>query len=264
MPFLPYPTKNDHHEYIQTWYASTNKRQMMEKYLMDLESVKTIIDDAILFYNEQKYVINCNNKVVLNFASDIVDMFKKIGIEHRKKYRGRFTSENITEITKLIGVVQEHNPSSRYSPSDRITFYYVRKDKTEHKVEVCFQTYTKDKTRFDQDILRAIAWVQKEDEVNSKLDEEYAEALRYLVSKGVTDTGIITDKSIAIHEYAKRKHDEEVAIQYPEGVEIDIDDNICECARWVVGERRCSCGTRRVYLHTEKWGNTFSTYPCAD
>ena len=33
-----------------------------------------------------------------------------------------------------------------------------------------------------------------------------------------------------------------------EGEEEVIDDNICECEMWVVGEDRCSCGNRRIYL----------------
>jgi hypothetical protein len=33
-----------------------------------------------------------------------------------------------------------------------------------------------------------------------------------------------------------------------EGTEIEIDDNYCECAKWVIGEHRCVCGNRRIYL----------------
>jgi hypothetical protein len=36
--------------------------------------------------------------------------------------------------------------------------------------------------------------------------------------------------------------------EYPNGTEVEIDDNICECASWTVGENRCSCGARRIYL----------------
>ena len=32
------------------------------------------------------------------------------------------------------------------------------------------------------------------------------------------------------------------------GGETDIDDNICECKIWTVGEHRCECGNRRIYL----------------
>lgn len=33
-----------------------------------------------------------------------------------------------------------------------------------------------------------------------------------------------------------------------EGDEIEIDDNLCECAHWTIGENRCSCGNVRITL----------------
>lgn len=50
---------------------------------------------------------------------------------------------------------------------------------------------------------------------------------------------------------------------YPKGEEIEIDDNLCECALWTVGERRCSCGNRRIYLETDTCGEDFFAYPQA-
>lgn len=32
------------------------------------------------------------------------------------------------------------------------------------------------------------------------------------------------------------------------GKVVEIDDNLCACARWTVGEGRCSCGNRRIYV----------------
>tara|TARA_R110000765_G_scaffold306991_2_gene400806 strand:- start:262 stop:438 length:177 start_codon:yes stop_codon:yes gene_type:complete len=29
---------------------------------------------------------------------------------------------------------------------------------------------------------------------------------------------------------------------------VDIDDNLCDCATWTVGDSRCECGNRRIYL----------------
>jgi hypothetical protein len=41
---------------------------------------------------------------------------------------------------------------------------------------------------------------------------------------------------------------ERMCKDYPVGKAIEIDDNICECGLWTVGESRCSCGNRRIYL----------------
>ena len=44
---------------------------------------------------------------------------------------------------------------------------------------------------------------------------------------------------------------------YPDGTELDLD--CCdECGTWIVGEHRCSCGNRRVYLEVE--GNVLDGY----
>jgi len=33
---------------------------------------------------------------------------------------------------------------------------------------------------------------------------------------------------------------------YPIGTEIRLDNNICECESYIMGETRCSCGNRRI------------------
>lgn len=38
------------------------------------------------------------------------------------------------------------------------------------------------------------------------------------------------------------------------GEEVEMDDNLCECATWVVGENRCSCGNVRPFIVKEDWG----------
>lgn len=35
------------------------------------------------------------------------------------------------------------------------------------------------------------------------------------------------------------------------GTEMSIDDNICECGAWIIGEPRCLCGHRRIYLDSD-------------
>lgn len=45
---------------------------------------------------------------------------------------------------------------------------------------------------------------------------------------------------------------------YPDGTEVEIDDNHCECSSHTIGERRCSCGNRRIAHYVE--GNCLSGY----
>lgn len=53
--------------------------------------------------------------------------------------------------------------------------------------------------------------------------------------------------------------------EYPDGTEIDAGGQCDYCDSWTVGDRRCSCGNRRMYLEVE--GNVldgFTAYPRAD
>lgn len=51
---------------------------------------------------------------------------------------------------------------------------------------------------------------------------------------------------------------------YPAGIE--LDQSACEeCSSWIMGEQRCSCGNRRMYLEVEgDFFNGFYAYPMAD
>ena len=66
---------------------------------------------------------------------------------------------------------------------------------------------------------------------------------------------------VSANDIARDKWVEE---NYPDGEEVPFDQcNFCDS--WIVGERRCSCGNRRVYLEIE--GNAidgFFAYPMAD
>ena len=49
------------------------------------------------------------------------------------------------------------------------------------------------------------------------------------------------------------------------GEDVGVDDNICECETWTVGERRCSCGNRRIHAECmEIVPGKFLVYPEAD
>lgn len=40
------------------------------------------------------------------------------------------------------------------------------------------------------------------------------------------------------------------------GEDFQLEPEICECRKWTIGESRCSCGSRRIYL-TEYVDNIF-------
>lgn len=48
--------------------------------------------------------------------------------------------------------------------------------------------------------------------------------------------------------------DEKEYLEKHKGEEFPLDDNLCECEIWVIGENRCSCGAVRPFLVKEDWG----------
>jgi len=75
------------------------------------------------------------------------------------------------------------------------------------------------------------------------------------------NTDDLDDQSIIryVNDHAKEKWTEE---NYPDGTELYLKHACYECSTWIVGERRCSCGNRRIYLEVD--GNIldgFDAYP---
>ncbi len=63
--------------------------------------------------------------------------------------------------------------------------------------------------------------------------------------------------------------DEEEAVEFwlneNHGTIVEVDDNLCECAEWTVGERRCECGRRRMYAGCVEFSpGKYLVYPEAD
>ena len=51
--------------------------------------------------------------------------------------------------------------------------------------------------------------------------------------------------------------DKWLAENYPNGTECHLDDNICECEKYIMGEKRCSCGNKRISYSIECYDNEF-------
>lgn len=58
-----------------------------------------------------------------------------------------------------------------------------------------------------------------------------------------------------VEEFLKDKFMRE---EYPDGTQVEIDDNHCECESYNIGDRRCECGNRRISAYIE--GNCLNGY----
>jgi len=84
----------------------------------------------------------------------------------------------------------------------------------------------------------------------------FIESVKYATENGI-DIEDYDEKSIIqiVDNHAKGKFLED---NYPDGTEVYLKHVCYECNTWVVGERRCSCGNRRVRLEVE--GNLLDGY----
>lgn len=70
-----------------------------------------------------------------------------------------------------------------------------------------------------------------------------------LATKYNIDPASYTDSNKLIYDVTQKAQEEWRVEHHPDGSEMSFD--ACECRRWSVGERRCDCGDRRVYLDIE-------------
>ena len=77
----------------------------------------------------------------------------------------------------------------------------------------------------------------------------YILSVKYLLKSGVDVENLTSDEIIVKANDLAR--DAWITSNFPDGETVDVDDNYCECETWTVGDRRCSCGNRRLELSVE-------------
>lgn len=91
---------------------------------------------------------------------------------------------------------------------------------------------------------------EREESLKLKNNNHLIAAVKYLIENGIDhDTKECADQIIQkAEDHAKQAY---LTENFSDGDVIDIDDNYCECATYIVGEYRCSCGSRRISLTIE-------------
>jgi len=83
---------------------------------------------------------------------------------------------------------------------------------------------------------------------NTRQRKEYVKAVQLAPDYGIDPLEL--DGKTLIHKVTEKKQEEWVKEHYPKGTEMTVNE--CDyCDTWEVGDRRCSCGNRRVYLTVE-------------
>ena len=106
-----------------------------------------------------------------------------------------------------------------------------------------------------------ISW-QYRSKINEvrKVDKLLIKSIEYATKHNIDLDDLNTDEIIrTVDEYAKEKYLEE---NLPNGSDVYLKHCCDECITYIMGEHRCSCGNRRIYIEVE--GNIiegFTYYP---
>lgn len=104
-----------------------------------------------------------------------------------------------------------------------------------------------------EQINELFAQIQRDEDRSLKANHIRVASLEYVTRHNIVPAEELTqlsDESIITlaREHAARSWMQE---HYPSGAHVDMDDNICECASYVIGDRRCDCGNRRISAYAE-------------
>lgn len=111
---------------------------------------------------------------------------------------------------------------------------------------------------FEISINRYISLSEAHEYIHTRIEREYkanerrnlliAESYKFINENkipfsGTPDNAIGIANKIAGEKWMKEEH--------PEGSLLNISDNICECEVYLIGEKKCSCGNRRISVNIE-------------
>lgn len=102
--------------------------------------------------------------------------------------------------------------------------------------------------------------LKREEEARKQSDKKVKEAIRLAAELQLDVDELTVDQIVyEVNEVMKEKFIED---NYPEGTSVYLKHACSECSEWVVGERRCTCGNRRIDLVVEgDFLSGFDAYP---
>ena len=233
LKFKPYPK-----------HISLNINSLL---LMDIPELEKFCDTYKKYYEVDNEICNYNNKVLENWK---VLLFGN----------GKITKGD----KKLIKKIGEKLGYVRGFPSDwkdwlghQSMVSGIFKGKTPVQININLWNKYNDLYKF---IMGFKQFIDETIKTRNDVRTEEEKLKIHLISKG-RDLGLYIEDYDSLDTYmvAIEKTLKNIWIKenYPEGTEVKID--CCsECDLWFVGDRRCACGNRRIYL--EVGGNSLKGF----
>lgn len=183
-----------------------------------------------------------------------------VAIQEPKPFlRHNASAKNKKWFTQLLETIEAKFP--RVIPEDSFYCNKVSEPKKAYQVKCqsypssySASTHTVYVRTFAKQIEEIQQYVKGKQEQDKKCSEELAIYIKKAIELGLD----ITDLSTVCKRVEDVLSEKWRSENYVEGMEMGLDDNICECQTWIAGEHRCSCGGRRISCNVE--GNMIHGY----
>lgn len=230
-------------------YKQFPKRELINEWdkllKMTREEVCALYDEWKAIDQENK---ETNKKLYEEKSSklkEVAEYMKSIGIDvYKYKKKGFFTEKNGYQTWYANNVADIISKKYPYYSSGLPSTHTGKKEV--NGIELyCNQSPTSLIELYDM-ITRQYNSKIKDKNKNNKL---LIKSIEYASLNNIDIEDLNTDQIVrTVSEYAKNKYLEE---NVPNGTEIYLKHACSECSTYIMGERRCSCGNRRISIVVE-------------
>lgn len=237
-------------------YRNTINNKPISDYFYLLESILSCKDDEIknleleweLTEQENREISQHNSKLKIELTKQIESFCKSLGLgTYKRNNSGKITGTH----TEFKALLKQLDIKCRTSYSNKPSYMEIKvgDEKFRYHTSPCKITEVVNYAR------QKLEQKQK-DLINKNKELALAISLAGKYNISIEDPDLI-DKVTEL------ERQEFIKNNYPNGTELSID--CCsECSSWTVGEHRCSCGNRRIYLEVDGSINNFYANPCAN
>jgi hypothetical protein len=231
-----------------------NGKSIFTQRIVTEKDILLISDEELSIIYEKGLSIKKENTLIKKENRRLYEMFEK-------EFITGFEDMGMTVRGVRGGILKDYKSILRES----YTMFYLSSHPAEiDDYSISFQFKGKSQSSYGNGNLERLKRFRKICEelqkIEDKLNKLLIKSVEYAKDNNINIKELSNEKLIKeVKDFAIKKY---IEIDYLDGTEVDIDDNYCECAKWTVGDRRCSCGNVRLYLEVEgDILNGFTAYP---
>ena len=211
---------------------------------MSREEVVSIQKEWNEIYKQNKELASDNLQIKEEIIAGIVEKMKESGIEVYKYKKTKYKLEKngyVAWFNKNVIDALDHKYKT-FVPSVP-KFNFVKKPV--FGISVTLPSNILYLLEGYDEIIKQLSSVKKNEEKSPTL----LAALIYAKENGVNIEGLSDAKTIeTVNEFAGKKY---LETECPDGTEVSLDGECDYCDEYTVGESRCSCGNRRIYIELD-------------